>query len=150
MLIKLSEVEARDLLRSAGVGRLGCILNDEPYITPVNYEFDGNSIFIHSLAGTKVTALRLNPRACLQVDEVESAVSWRSAIAFGKFQEITDSEQRAEIMRRLLKKFPLLTPIESAIAEDGHTPEIVVFQIKVERITGVGENWTGNAASVAL
>ncbi len=39
----------------------------------------------------------------------------------------------------LLRKFPLLTPVESAIAIDGAAPEVIVFKIHVERLTGVSE-----------
>jgi hypothetical protein len=40
---------------------------------------------------------------------------------------------------KLLKKFPLLTPVESAIAADGAAQEVVVFRIRIERLTGVSE-----------
>ena len=33
----------------------------------------------------------------------------------------------------------MLTPVESAIAEDGSPMEVVVFRIKIDRITGVSE-----------
>ena len=52
-------------------------------------------------------ALRENPPACVQVDEIESDLHWRSAIAFGRFEEVTKSNEREEILTRLLRKFPL-------------------------------------------
>jgi hypothetical protein len=33
----------------------------------------------------------------------------------------------------------MLTPVESAIAIDGSSPEVIVFRIKIERLTGVSE-----------
>jgi hypothetical protein len=33
----------------------------------------------------------------------------------------------------------MLTPVESAIAIDGSAPEVIVFRIKIERLTGVSE-----------
>jgi len=47
-----------------------CIAAGWPYVVPVNYFFDGKDIYIHSLPGKKLDALRANPRACLQVDEI--------------------------------------------------------------------------------
>jgi nitroimidazol reductase NimA-like FMN-containing flavoprotein (pyridoxamine 5'-phosphate oxidase superfamily) len=64
---------------------------------------------------------------------------WRSAIAFGKFEEITKSNERADVLTKLLGKFPMLTPVESAIAVDGSSLEVIVFRIKIERLTGVSE-----------
>lgn len=148
MLKMLSNLEAHELLQTGRVGRLGCIHEGYPYITPVSYDFDDDSIYIHSLVGMKITALRSNPRACLQVDQVEGELSWRSVIAFGTFEEIKDPMQRRDVLSRLFKKFPMLTPIESAIAEDSHSPEVVVFRIKIEKITGVGENWVAEPNNI--
>ena len=87
----------------------------------------------------KIRAGRDDPNACIQVDEIESDLRWRSAIAFGKYEEITRPSERADILNTLLRKFPLLTPVESAIAVDGSAPEVIVFRIKIERLTGVSE-----------
>ena len=67
MIRPLSEQEAKTVIKEGRIGRLGCIYDDTPYVVPVNYIFDGTSIYIHSLGGCKIAALRANPRACLQV-----------------------------------------------------------------------------------
>lgn len=139
MMKMLSNEEARRLFQSASIARLGCIVNDEPYVVPINYHLEGDSIYSHSLPGLKISALRENPRACLQVDQIESDLRWRSTIAFGKFEEITKPNERSEIIGKLLRKFPLMTPVESAIAIDGSSPEVIVFRIRIERLTGVSE-----------
>jgi nitroimidazol reductase NimA-like FMN-containing flavoprotein (pyridoxamine 5'-phosphate oxidase superfamily) len=114
-------------------------VNGEPYIVPINYNFEDEYLYSHSLPGTKINALRGNPRACVQVDEIESDLHWRSAIAFGKFEEITKQNERAEILAKLLRRFPMLTPVEAAICADGCSPEVIVFRIKIDRVTGVSE-----------
>ena len=139
MMKMLSNEEARHLFQSARLARLGCIVNGEPYVVPVNYILDGDYLYSHSLPGQKINGLREHPRACVQVDEIESDLHWRSAIAFGAFEEITTHNERADILARLLHNFPLLTPVESAIAVDGASPPVIVFRIKIERVTGVSE-----------
>jgi uncharacterized protein len=139
MMTMLNESEARKVLQSARVARLGCIVNDEPYVVPISCHLEDDCLYSHSLPGLKVSALRENPRACVQVDEIESDLHWRSAIAFGKFEEITKSNEREEILRKLLRQFPMLTPVESAIAVDASAPPVIVFRIRIERLTGVSE-----------
>jgi hypothetical protein len=139
MITNISDVQSRELLQSARVGRLGCIVNGEPYIVPINFIFEDNCVFSHSLPGVKVTALRENPSACVQVDEIESDLSWSSVLAFGNFEEIVKPTERKEILSKLLKRFALLTPVESAIAQDGSPLEVVIFRIRIHRITGVSE-----------
>ena len=91
------------------------------------------------MPGLKLIGLRANPRACGQGDEIESDLRWRSVLAFGTFEEIWKPSERKEILSKLLTRFPLLTPVESAIAEDGSPLDVVVFRIVIDRITGVSE-----------
>jgi len=139
MITVLNESQARALLRSERVARLGCIVNREPYITPINYLFEDDCVYSHSLAGTKINALRENPRACVQVDHVESDLSWKSVMAFGNFEEIVEPGERNKILSKLLTRFALLTPVESTLVEDAGSPEVIVFRIRIDRITGVAE-----------
>ncbi len=72
-------------------------------------------------------------------DQVDSELRWRSVLAFGNFDEIVTPSEREEILSKLLKRFPMLAPVESDLIGDGGSPEVVVFRIKVDRITGVSE-----------
>jgi nitroimidazol reductase NimA-like FMN-containing flavoprotein (pyridoxamine 5'-phosphate oxidase superfamily) len=139
MLRNLSSDETRRLFHAARVVRLGCIVNDEPYVVPINCHLEGDYLYSHSLPGMKISALRENPHACVQVDEIESDLCWRSAIAFGKYEEITKPHERTEVLSKLLHHYPLLTPVESAIAIDAAPAEVIIFRIKIERLTGVSE-----------
>jgi len=138
MISRMTEAEARTLLTAGRVGRLGCVYKDGPYVIPVNYAFDGDSIFVHSLPGRKLEALRANPRACLQVDEIDNPYHWQSAIAYGVFEELTDSNERAAASRLLLARFPNLTPVESVPVHDGQS-SVSIFRIQIQEITGVAE-----------
>ena len=139
MISPMSEDETRELIKHGRIGRLGCIADGEPYVVPVSYLFEGDSVYVHSYKGRKVDALRENPRACFQVDDIIDEYHWRSAIAFGHFEEVTDAEVRAWVVRRFLTHFPHLTPVESVPVHDGSS-SVVVFRIRVERMTGVVES----------
>lgn len=139
MMKMLSDDEARKLFQVARVARLGCIVNGEPYVVPINFHFEDNCLYSHSLPGLKISGLREHPRACVQVDDIESDLRWRSAIAYGNFEEIAKSFERADVLSKLLKEFPMLTPVESAIAIDAAAPAVVVFRIRIDRLTGVAE-----------
>ncbi len=139
MFVRLSEDESRGVLNAARVARLGCIVDGEPYIVPINYFFEDGCAYSHSLPGLKISALRKTSMACLQVDEVESDIRWRSVLAFGKYEEITNSGERGKTLGKLLNRFPMLTPVESAIAEDAGPPPVIVYRIRINKITGVAE-----------
>lgn len=135
----LSDTEAREVVKAGKVGRLGCIDKDEPYVMPINYLVDEESIYSHSLPGRKIDAMRAHARVCLQVDQIVDNFHWRSAIAFGNFEEIRVPSDRRSILTKLLARFPMLTPVESVMARDAGAPDSVVFRIIVDRITGLAE-----------
>lgn len=139
MIRMMSNEEARGLFQTARVARLGCVVNGEPYVVPINCHLEGDRLYSHSLFGLKISGLRENPHACVQVDQIESDLNWRSAIAFGQYHEINKANERADVLSKLLHRFPMLTPVESSIAIDGCSPEVVVFSINIERLTGVSE-----------
>ena len=136
---QLADEEAKVLLASEKIGRLGCVHEGEPYVVPINYVFEDGFIYSHSLPGRKIDALRQKPRACLQVDAIRDDFNWRSAVAFGNFEEIHNPSERGAILGKLLFHFPNLTPVESVIADDAYAQASIVFRIVVDYITGVEE-----------
>jgi nitroimidazol reductase NimA-like FMN-containing flavoprotein (pyridoxamine 5'-phosphate oxidase superfamily) len=139
MINRLSAEESYGLLRGGRVAHLGCVVGGEPYVVPVNYAFDGESIYVHSLPGRKLSAMRADPRVCVQVEEVRGEFGWRSVIAFGRYEEIKRDHERAAALNLLLSLFPRLTPVESLMAGDASAPAPVVFRVRVERVTGLRE-----------
>ena len=87
------------LLRTAVVGRISCcghgLSGDgRPYLVPLAYGYDGESIYAHSGPGRKLDLMRAEPRVTFEVDEAEASDRWRSVIAEGTFEEIDDPRQR--------------------------------------------------------
>ena len=139
MISTLTAEQSYALLREGRVAHLGVIERGGPYVVPVNYVFDGEYIYLHSLPGRKVSAMRSDPRVCVQVDEVQDDFCWKSVIAFGRAEEITGTDARAHALALLLSLFPHLTPVESLMAGDAAAPAPLAFRIRLERITGLSE-----------
>jgi len=135
----LDDVETTRILREQSIGRLGCIADSEPYVVPVNFYFDGRDIFIHSLPGRKIEALRKTGKGCLQVDEIRDTFNWRSVLLFGNYEEIVDERIRHESMKEIFAKTPSMTPVESALMDRSQLP--IVFCLRIYRVTGIGESW---------
>lgn len=137
----LDEDQARTIIAGKHFAHLGCVLeNGKPYVLPVNYLFKNGSIYIHSLEGKKLEALRATGSACVQVEDIRASYKWKSAIAFGEFEEVLDPAERQGALEELLAHFATLTPVEGIEAENSKEEEIVVFRIRVDSITGVSEN----------
>ena len=136
----LSEREAWDIVNAGTLGRLGCVDDGEPYVVPINYVASEGHIYSHSLVGRKVQAMRKHSRVCLQVDRIQDDFHWQSAIAFGNFEEVRNDSERRTILRKILETFPKLTPVEPELTRDAEPPMIIVFRLRVDRVSGVAED----------
>lgn len=141
MIKHLDENAARALLSEQKFAHLGCVLKDgEPYVVPVNYLYLDETIYIHSLPGKKLNALRANGKICLQVEKIEDGYTWRSVIVSGEFEEIKPNDVKIKLLQEFSKKFERLTPVEAMIEEKWDLGEIVIFRINIKRITGMAES----------
>ncbi len=58
-----------DLMNRAVVCRLGMVDGDEPYIVPMNFGYDGKSLFFHcAKEGRKIDILKRNGKVCFEMD----------------------------------------------------------------------------------
>lgn len=135
----LNERDAWAVINAGRMGRLGCIDHEDPYVVPINYLVEDGRIYSHSLPGRKINALRTHARACLQVDQIQNDFHWRSAIAFGSYEEVNDDLRRTVVLRQLVDRFPELTPVESHLAHEQKW-EVIVFCLRIDKVTGVAED----------
>lgn len=101
---ELNDRELDALLKRHRYGRLAFTLDDELYIIPINYGYDGVRLYGqapegtkgHIPGGTEVEGMRQNPHVAFQVDEIEDPAHWRSVLLQGRFHELHDrAEKRA-------------------------------------------------------
>lgn len=135
----LSSTETIQLLEKNRFGHLACHANDEIYLVPITFAFEEGYIYSHSKLGKKIEMMRRSPQVCVQVEEVENFFRWKSAIVWGRFEELK-GDMATIAMRRLIKKVAekeidsRRSDLEvdlSALLESA-----IIFQIKVEKSTG--------------
>jgi hypothetical protein len=98
----LDEVDAT--LRRHRIGRIGCSVNDRPYVVPMHYAYDGAYVYGCTLPGRKITVMREQPLVCFEVDEIENGSTWRCIIAEGVFEELTSAEARRDALALLASR----------------------------------------------
>jgi len=110
MIHPLSEEKIEALLKTEVVGRLGCCHQEEMYIVPISYVYDGTSIYMHTQEGTKLDLMRKNPNVCFQADHLKDMANWKSVIAWGRFEELTQKAEKEKALQLLLnRKLPIIS-----------------------------------------
>jgi nitroimidazol reductase NimA-like FMN-containing flavoprotein (pyridoxamine 5'-phosphate oxidase superfamily) len=131
MIGTLSPEEIEATLRRNRVGRLACSVNDRPYVVPINYAYDGTFVYAYSTAGRKIAVMREQPLVCFEVDEFDECSSWRSVVAEGRYEELTDGLTRDAALRLLTAGDPVSRGL------DGHgVHQVVVFRIRLTDKSG--------------
>jgi nitroimidazol reductase NimA-like FMN-containing flavoprotein (pyridoxamine 5'-phosphate oxidase superfamily) len=134
MIGALSAADAYAVLRQERYGRLGVWDGRRVFIYPVNYGFDGETLYLHSREGEKIQALREHPEVCLQVDQVITPARWRSVMAHGEFDEILDGSERDEALAAILRQGGAQPP---SVAPYLDGPEhLVVYRVPIRELTG--------------
>ena len=114
------------------MGRIACcghgtIGDGRPYLVPLAYGYDGESIYAHSGPGRKLDLMRTEPRVTFEVDSAEASDRWRSVIAEGLFEEIHDPAERHHALSTMYRP-PVDIPVLA--------PAIVVFRIRITHRSG--------------
>jgi nitroimidazol reductase NimA-like FMN-containing flavoprotein (pyridoxamine 5'-phosphate oxidase superfamily) len=145
MLGKLEQPEIEALLSRQITGRLGCHDQGTTYIVPVNYVYKNGVIYAHSGQGKKIEMMRNNPEVCFEVDDIKNIFNWKSVIAWGKFEEITEIEEQEQTMQALIHRImpfveqPTGHPSHGITASEydlGENIDLIVYKITIEKTTG--------------
>lgn len=139
---QIAEKECRAILARASIGRLGCSLNDQPYVVPIYFAYEADYIYALSTVGQKIDWMRANPKVCMQVDEIASQSQWVSVIVSGTYQELPGPEDSPERnhARKLLEKqhnWWVNALAERRATVDDLFIEPLFFRIHVVSMTGL-------------
>jgi len=142
-ILEMRNVEIYALLQRVGYGHLACCRDDQPYVLPIYYVFDGNEIFIYTTAGLKSEIIKVNPRICLQVEEILDDGSWGSVVVTGEAKEIVDRSEREKAVDLIRDSNPTLLPaLAIKWANDWMRKNVeVVYKVKI--ISAVGKFTSG-------
>jgi nitroimidazol reductase NimA-like FMN-containing flavoprotein (pyridoxamine 5'-phosphate oxidase superfamily) len=142
-MIEVEEMKPKEvhaLLARAGYGHLGCVRNNRPYVVPLHYAYRDPDIYIFTTEGMKTEFIAANPEVCLQVEEVVDSANWKSVIATGKAERLTDQEEIERAMQYITEANPTLTPAINKMWIDvwGRANTVTLYRIHPTLISGRG------------
>ena len=121
MRLKDKSIEEREvidrIIHQAQICHLACSLNDQPYLVPLSFGYDGKTIFVHTArVGKKIEIWINNPQVCLEfeigidlVSGPDKACDWtfhfQSVIAFGLIREITDPADKKHGLNHIMNHY---------------------------------------------
>lgn len=146
MIDELTQPEMEALLRSEVIGRIGCHADDQTYVVPITYVYEGGAAYCHSVEGRKLRMMRASPRVCFEVDHMDGLTRWSSVIAWGTFQELAGDDAVRAMRILMTRLLPLMStapegPSHGLFSSGSQRVEdsgaaAVFFRIVLDRTTG--------------
>jgi nitroimidazol reductase NimA-like FMN-containing flavoprotein (pyridoxamine 5'-phosphate oxidase superfamily) len=115
------EIQDRGLIDQivsrAQVCRLGLSKDDQPYVIPVSFGYDGECLYFHTATeGLKIDHMLSNPRVCFELEHAvrvvphdhracQWTVSFYSVIGFGTVREITDAGHKVYALNQIMRHY---------------------------------------------
>ena len=87
---EMSENDCSNALTRTRLGRLACAHDNQPYVVPIYFVYEGPYLYGFTTLGLKVEWMRSNPLVCVELDEVESSDQWTSIVIFGRYEELPE------------------------------------------------------------
>lgn len=112
-----SRAEIDAIIRGSDVCRLAFAVSDEPYLVPVSFGYDGDSLYFHTAeAGKKIDCIAANNRVCFEVERGVGLVehpdkpckwsfSFESVIGFGTVHELLTPEEKARGLNQIMEHY---------------------------------------------
>jgi uncharacterized protein len=139
---EMSQAECQHALQTATVGRLACAHENQPYVVPIHYMFDGTCIYGFTTVGQKVEWMRSNQLVCFEMDQIISDCEWMSIVVFGRYEELPDTPEcqcaRAQAYRILQKRAMWWEPayISNEHRDQSHSLTPVFYRIHIQQMSG--------------
>jgi nitroimidazol reductase NimA-like FMN-containing flavoprotein (pyridoxamine 5'-phosphate oxidase superfamily) len=136
---QMSDRECRELLARTRMGRLACALRNQPYVVPIDVDYYDGCFYGLSMLGQKVEWMRANPLVCVEMDELTARRDWETVIAFGEYDELTDTPEHAQARstaESLFRRHPIWWEPATIPLAGRQTHEPVLFRILITRMTG--------------
>ena len=143
MVSTMSPEECRDLLARFEFGRLATAHQNQPYVIPIYFAYDGRDhLYSFTTLGRKVEWMCLNPLVCVEVDEVLSHFRWSSVVVLGRYEELPDTppytEARLQAEAQLQKKalWWQTAFAASQVRGESHEANALFYCIHIDEMTG--------------
>jgi uncharacterized protein len=110
------EKKIETFLQQTRIGVIGMASEPYPYVVPVNFVWHNGCVYFHGMgSGKKNEILEKNPQVCFTVYEELGTVTdpvpchadtaYMSVMIFGKVEKLTNFEEAAEALQKLVEKY---------------------------------------------
>ena len=135
---EMGQKEIHGFLQQVGYGHLGYLHEGKPYVMPMHYYFEDLDIYLFTTEGMKTHDIDANPEICLQVEEIQDPLHWRSVIVSGQAKRLTKQQDIDHAMQLIKEHNPTLSPAINRTWSDswGRAEVIAIYRMHQGEMSG--------------
>ncbi|MGM3306051.1 pyridoxamine 5'-phosphate oxidase family protein [Anabaena sp. WFMT] len=135
---EMGQKEIHELLHQVGYGHLGCVHEGKPYVMPMYYYLKDSDIYLFTTVGMKTHDIDANPEICLQVEEIQNPLHWRSVIVNGRAERLTEQQEIDNAIQFIKERNATLSPAINRTWIDswGRAEVIAIYRIHESEMSG--------------
>lgn len=133
-----------EILEKNTICRIAFVDGKNPYIIPLNYGYNDNTLYVHTaLKGKKIEIMNKNKNVCVEVtDSIEIVTSdlacnfgtrFRSVICNGKISPVIELEKKITGLKSIMRQH---TADEDWDIPEAAVEKILVLKVEIESMTG--------------
>jgi len=142
------QVESREEIDAIIVGsevcRLALSVDDAPYLVPLSFGYDGDSIYIHTTRrGKKIEYFEANNRVCFEFERnvqfvrnmggaCESTFRFETVIGYGTIGELVNPDEKVYALSQISRQYTEAQPDFDRDAVD----KVRTWKISIESVEG--------------
>jgi len=135
--------EIEEIIKKAVCCRLGLVDGDKPYIVPLSFGYQRNTLYFHgALEGRKVELIKKNNQVCFEIDSNVEVVKdeepchwtmkYKSVIGTGRAFIVKNDEEKSHGLRLIVRHYTggQFTFPESELGS------VLVVRVNIESLSG--------------
>jgi uncharacterized protein len=133
-----------EIIRGSLVCRVALARNNQPYVIPLSFGYDGAALYLHTAAeGKKLEYFKANPQVCFEFErnvelrkDPQNACKWtfsfESVVGYGIIDELSRPEEKEHALNEIMRQYSGRTwPFEAA-----SLASVRVWRIVITSLTG--------------
>jgi nitroimidazol reductase NimA-like FMN-containing flavoprotein (pyridoxamine 5'-phosphate oxidase superfamily) len=92
----MSKESMMALLQRVHMGRIACVQESRPYITPFSFAYYEGCIYSFATVGKRIHWMRANPLVCVEVESILDRQHWQTIVVSGKYEELANTIEYLE------------------------------------------------------
>ena len=136
--------QIEQIISKATVCRLAMSDNNKPYVVPISFGYENNTLYFHSAhEGKKIDILKKNSQVCFELDIYEEFVpgeiackgtmKFKSVIGYGKASIINADQQKRQALDFIMKQY---SDADEFQYSDKSVADCLIIKVDIESMTG--------------